>query len=366
MLPLLALTRILTDETQHLCVREFATVPAFLLMHSPSCGHCRAVLPLWEALAARYANESRVIVAQVDCGLHRGVCSRLAAQWGIPSFFVFKKGRGAEVRPERSLAAFAAIVEGLLRADLSVPCFRYPDEFEPAYPHFIFRSGDLPGAELCRHLQGIRRALPEAQDRLYYASPAPRTGYAAHLSEAVAVEYAGEYAYQHMVRFTKDYLMAPFGYWRVDDGPVSARRFVFVVHGGHDVVERFRPVAFDYIREFVVGGLRYEDFRAVEPNVTVQLPAVVVLNRESGRFAIVGGVATADQFGRLLERVLAGKAEARGTTRLPNLFPRLVDGAAGGGRQGRAAGWYAGWAGLLLVAVLIAVVLRRRRVPKQE
>jgi hypothetical protein len=166
--------------------------------------------------------------------------------------------------------------------------------------------------------------------------------------------------------------MSPFGYWRVDDGPITTRRFLFVVHGGAGVLETFRPIATERGREFVVGALRYEDFHAEEPDVEVEVPAVLILNRRKERFAIVQNVRTAQEFGRVLERVIKGELEAEAKIRMPRLFPRLVDGPTEQKvemeKKGSGRGWV--WAvrggGGIVVVVMIGLVVGRRVESKKE
>jgi thiol-disulfide isomerase/thioredoxin len=362
----IALRRTFTTETEHSFRRELLTTPAFLLMYTPHCSFCKALLPIWSDLGDRYENESSVIIAQVDCSLYDDICARFASSRGLPSLYTIKKGRTQVIRPERSMNAFVKIVEELKSTASSIQCARYPAEYDSTFPFFVFRSNNLSDEEVCTNLLRILSILPESQDRLYYESPAPNTSYIAHLTDSVSVEYFGRYTYSEMIRFTKDYLMTPFGYWRVDDGPISTRRFVFVVHEGGGVLQSFLPIAVARIREVVVGSLRYDDFRAVEPNVTFQTPAVFILNVRKSRFAIAEKVTSA-RFEELLDLVLRGRLEADARTRLPNLFPRLSDPLGSESEEVRLPRRIGKWVGIAIVLVVVfGIVIRRARVRKVE
>ena len=42
----------------------------FLLLYATWCGHCKALLPKWDALALQFAADKTVTIAKMDVNLH--------------------------------------------------------------------------------------------------------------------------------------------------------------------------------------------------------------------------------------------------------------------------------------------------------
>jgi hypothetical protein len=272
----------------------------------------------------RYDNDSSVIIAEINCEEYEKTCLDLISRKGAPSFALFKKGRASVITPERSLSSFTDIVEELKAIDLTIPCFRYPVEFDGEYPSFIYGSSTLSDSEVCNTLQQIARFLHGHGHALYYESGSPQPHYTVLLNDSITVDFKGQFDFPALARFTRDYSMMPFGFWRVDEAPMTARRFAFVIYDNRSTLDLLRPVAYDYIRDFVIGSHHLEHFKEQHPEIQIDVPAVFVLNQKKSGFLLRQQVSGQAEFAELLQRIKGGKLEKEMTLLLPKLFPKIV------------------------------------------
>jgi hypothetical protein len=207
---------------------------------------------------------------------------------------------------------------------MSIPCLIWPLEFDQKYPSFIYRSKVLPLEEVCRTLQQIAKFLPFLARNMYYDRNPTETSYTVMLNETTVVKYTGELFYPLMTRFTKDYSLEPFGMWRVDEGPMTLRRFGFVVYENQTTLKDFKPIAQDFVLDIVIGATHLVHFSELHPEMTFQLPAVFIMNRRKSGFLMREGVSDPADFAKLLAQVVKGELDAEMTMKLPQLFPKLV------------------------------------------
>eukprot|EP00899_Mesostigma_viride_P002921 jgi/Mesvir1/1262/Mv09550-RA.1 len=63
----------------------------FIKFYAPWCGHCKRLAPTWEQLAGEVASESGLVIAKVDCTVHKNVCSKAEIR-GYPTLKVYHNG----------------------------------------------------------------------------------------------------------------------------------------------------------------------------------------------------------------------------------------------------------------------------------
>lgn len=62
---------------------------------APWCGHCKSMASDWEAAADTFADNEKVVIAEVDCTENRELCGKYEVQ-GYPTLKSFKKGAAFE------------------------------------------------------------------------------------------------------------------------------------------------------------------------------------------------------------------------------------------------------------------------------
>jgi protein disulfide-isomerase A6 len=67
---------------------------AFVKFFAPWCGHCKAMAKDWETLGSDYEGSSSVLIAEVDCTLESGLCSKHGVS-GYPTIKYFMSGESS-------------------------------------------------------------------------------------------------------------------------------------------------------------------------------------------------------------------------------------------------------------------------------
>eukprot|EP00921_Rhytidocystis_pertsovi_P002659 GHVQ01004568.1.p1 GENE.GHVQ01004568.1~~GHVQ01004568.1.p1 ORF type:complete len:284 (-),score=29.95 GHVQ01004568.1:734-1585(-) len=94
-----------------------------VLFYSPHCGHCHAVLTVWESVARTLHGE--VNVAQVDVSVNPTCSSRFSQS--VPTMALFKHGKMCKYLPTKG-RTHDAFVDFARRGDELVECIPVPSE----------------------------------------------------------------------------------------------------------------------------------------------------------------------------------------------------------------------------------------------
>ena len=68
-----------------------AVRPSFLLFYAPWCGHCKALKPAWNEMAAEYKASTSVLIAEVDCTAEEDLCNKHGVE-GFPELKYAESG----------------------------------------------------------------------------------------------------------------------------------------------------------------------------------------------------------------------------------------------------------------------------------
>jgi hypothetical protein len=238
----------------------------------------------------------------------------------------FVNGTGTTVDMEHELDVFIEKIKKLKERSIYVPCQSYPDDFHGKYPALVYRNDSVGPKQDCKVLAKIGRKIPDSNSSLYWnAVSKDGQSFVAHLNSSYYVLYSGNYDFESMKAFAREWTLSPFGSWKLSEGISSCRRFGFVVapDQSNSVSTNYRNILKRRTGTWVVKEI--SERKWLKQGVSQRQsknPLFVALNKEKSLF----GVFQIDRnFESLLHRIEKGKLESEMNINLGGLFPELAN-----------------------------------------
>lgn len=121
------------------------TLPVFILLFSPYCGHCKAIHPTWEKLMEEHDEDPDIVVAEIDCVDNRNICLNVHKANGYPTFEKVIKSKIEEIQVTRTKEAFEETVKELKNTSYDIKFGIFPADAK-SYPVSVF--GSMPNTSI--------------------------------------------------------------------------------------------------------------------------------------------------------------------------------------------------------------------------
>jgi lipopolysaccharide export system protein LptA len=305
---ILAIKEIITESTYKSFLRKTHRTPAFILMFSSHCGHCRAIHPTWIDLMNRCQAVPDLIVGEIDCVAWREACRSLLSTTSWPTFGKFTRGRGTRILPVRTLAGFTSEAERI-RQTANRSCLTFPSDFDDDFPVFVYQHTNASTADdACQFIAQLENTLPRAAGRIFIrAGDTP--GFEVRLRRDRAIQHTGSLMNASLAPFVAEWGMESFGDWELEQAFTSRRRFLLFIPAGRGGVPAHVSSAMLALADKVVAGsmaLRTLNERWRLPQ-TMQKPLIIAFHPNKRKFTVLDRLKWTDGLPQLLEQVVSGE-----------------------------------------------------------
>jgi thiol-disulfide isomerase/thioredoxin len=294
LLPLILAIRMnVTNENQPQFIERSKELPTFALFYSHHCGHCLHVYPTWQELAEKYANDTKILIAECDCPTSMQACDATTRVQRYPTFVVILRGELMQIRPDRTIEAFSEIADYIRTFDL--PCRPFLNQSDP-YPYALF-SFDSDQATACTQLLSfIGQIPPDLAGRIYLARErGNETRVTIVADRDVLLNYSGPTDTESLKTYVADALQPTYEAIALEQSTrITVRRFGFAILGTN-------PHNWRYARDFAMANqqtlfvdlINLSMLLEAIPDLPVNqtdLPLLGILSRDHSRLMILRNV----------------------------------------------------------------------------
>jgi thiol-disulfide isomerase/thioredoxin len=320
---ILALRRVIANNSYKGFLRETYTRPGFVLMYSPYCGSCKQIHPTWHELMDKYESATDIIIGEIDCIENRAACHEMLAVPGWPSFGGFAKGRGNHIEPDRTLEAFVAVAESIRRRNLSLPCLVFPADFDDQSPYFLYRSSGASSEAACTFVRRVASAVPRAAPRLYLVEGSRQTSLTVILTADRILKYRMPFTFPKVRQFVAEWSLFPFSGWSLEEGYRSRRRFFFFVSERREDADPYYVAVLNRTEKVVAAKIPIRYF-GDKYHVKIQNLSVIAFDRSKQKFGIFPEDAFLEKFDSFLDRFIDGALDTNMSMDASLLFPSQI------------------------------------------
>jgi thiol-disulfide isomerase/thioredoxin len=304
---ILTIKRILTDKNYEEFLSETSRLPAFILMFSPYCGHCRAIHPTWSKLIDRYEAVANLIVGEIDCVHYSNACTTLLESHSWPTFALFWQGQGHFIHPSnRTMEGFIEKAEEIRRQQFpDFVCSVYPTDFKGNLPAIVYTETAQNNETACHLLHKIEWNVRHGFGHFFLAVGETRD-FSAYLIGNKSIKYDGDFGFQSLVDFAFEWTLEPFGDWRWENGVPSKRRLAFFVHELRDTTETFQDVALPFIDQIIIRRFWVFEFRKTYPAISIKARSLIVFDKAKKKFKVFQAIKAPAEFSEILVKWIQG------------------------------------------------------------
>ena len=303
-------------------IKSSFSMPVFILMHSPHCGHCKKVFPIWKDLMNKYSKDKNVFIAACDVIENSEYCDKIKPVYSYPTFLILNKGRAKEIKPQRTIESFINETEHLKQLDFSFPCLRYPSDFTNEYPIAVF-NGNSTIEDTCKRLKSFESSF-SGLISLFYVNETVSN------SDSIVAKYSNN---QQLVYtssqesitehdFLQEYIyFGPFQDFNYSQAMICSRRIALYIHSTYSQPNEFLKNFDQYLFDFVFCKMHKKKFDGIYNYLNLSKTGLVISNKEKTKFRLFPNILHPNDIKETLDKIIAGEVEDSFDLDLSQIFP---------------------------------------------
>jgi hypothetical protein len=328
MLWVLALAMTITEDNHDEMMNISKTIPVFGFFYSYMCASCAVARPTWERLTRIYANDTGILLVDCDCHYHQSACDATSWISRHPTYLIIFGNATMQIRIERTIEDFSALIESLKVLDPTLPCRRDFHQAD-AYPYIIISYPD-DEKTACSKLLQISRYIPGFEDRFLLGGPSNETKVFVRGNRYGISQYNGSLDAMSIVRLALDYFRVSLeSNWNLSSiRAITVRRAAFFIVQNDNLLWWYKNFVLSLWETWCFAAINVSLFKRGYPTIEINesaLPYLAILNREKTKFKLIEGrVSLNDELKSLLANISADTEDTEMQIRYidPSTFPQ--------------------------------------------
>lgn len=305
-------------------IKRSYKIPAFILIYSPYCSHCKTVHPIWSDLMKKYETDPNILIGECNAVEYEKECKKLFSFHGYPYFIVITNGESKSISQQRTIESFIEEVEKLKMLNYSTSCSVFQSDFNEKFPAFVLTNNDSNDKK-CNTLQKIIEIHPQLSKYLYLnATRSSNESFVALTSINDSISFKNLSDIQSMVNFMTEIILQPFASWNYSEASMGKKRIGLLIHQTEQEFESFNSIIKPFYDNYSLCKMYSSTFVQIFPNFTFKknlLPAFAISNSRKSKFLVLVNVLKNPKKYRLFKYAADGKLEDKAKYDLSALFP---------------------------------------------
>lgn len=299
---------LVTDDNIEQLAKISMKTPIYALFHRPTCPHCRDVLPSWENFTHQNSQNSKVIIAQIDCQQYKEACNYFTVIYSFPSFAIIRNNKSTMVKTNRTIESWTKTVNQLENYDKDHRCqpwYGLTNDF----PSFVVSAPYSP-EKTCDHVLKLISKVPKSKGMIYTSANSDKLACEVFLSKDIGFIIENQTDTLNFVNFIQDFVMHPLGDWDISESIHSERIIGFFIYDKVQQLEAYRQFTLSNSGDILFGKIELSKFNSLYPEIKLnesEIPALGISNNQQTKFRILTNIKPYNDFYQKVINITKGE-----------------------------------------------------------
>ena len=302
---------IVNDENVDDLAKKSFNVPVFILFHSPFCGHCKKIFPIFELFQKQMDSDNEIIVASLDCLNNQYASKYFINVNSYPTFAIIRDNETTITGVDRDFNSWLKLADKLKSFNPNDKCNIWLDQVGN-YPFFVYFSPKDP-EKTCDEIQHLLLAVNDSRVTIYSYPNYNNYACQVNLDRTTALMYDDQKNNDNFIAFIKEHKYLSLGNWSLNEAIYSTRRIGFLIYNDQRQVNKLHDIAINQSIDLLIGKLPYHDFTKMYPKIPLnqsELPALAVANGIKTRFKIIPNFSDEEKMYNILANIINGEEDS--------------------------------------------------------